>query len=100
MRSFKVQAGEPIKLTFMNPDSVPHNWALIKPGTLTRVGDLVTRSSPSPTRPAATTFPGRAMCSVYTDIVVPQDQFTISFRAPSAPGRYPYLCTFPATGWS
>ena len=30
-RSFKVQAGEPIKLTFVNPDSVPHNWALIKP---------------------------------------------------------------------
>ena len=32
---------------------------------------------------------------VYTDIVGPQDQFTISFRAPTAPGRYPYLCTFP-----
>ena len=43
VRSFKVRAGEPIKLTFMNPDSVPHNWALIKPGTLTRVGDLVNK---------------------------------------------------------
>ena len=32
---------------------------------------------------------------VYTDIVGPQDQFTISFRAPTEPGRYPYLCTFP-----
>jgi azurin len=26
---------------------------------------------------------------------VPQEQFAISFRAPTAPGRYPYLCTFP-----
>jgi azurin len=25
----------------------------------------------------------------------PQDQFTISIRAPATPGRYPYLCTFP-----
>jgi azurin len=32
---------------------------------------------------------------VYTDIVGPQDQFVISFRAPATPGRYPYLCTFP-----
>ena len=37
------RAGEPIKLTFINPDVVPHNWALIKPGTLTRVGDLVNK---------------------------------------------------------
>jgi len=29
-----VKAGEPIKLTFRNPDVVPHNWVLTKPGTL------------------------------------------------------------------
>ncbi len=28
VRSFKVKAGEPIRFTFVNPDSVPHNWAL------------------------------------------------------------------------
>ena len=32
---------------------------------------------------------------VYTDMVDPQDQFTIHFRAPAEKGRYPYLCTFP-----
>ncbi len=34
----EVEAGEPIRLTFNNPDAVPHNWALIKPGTLQSVG--------------------------------------------------------------
>src|SRR5262249_39066677 len=32
VNTFTVKAGEPIKLVFTNPDSVPHNWALVKPG--------------------------------------------------------------------
>jgi azurin len=32
---------------------------------------------------------------VYTDVVSPQNEFSISFLAPTEPGRYPYLCTFP-----
>jgi azurin len=28
-------------------------------------------------------------------MVYPQDQFSIFFRAPDRPGRYPFLCTFP-----
>jgi putative heme-binding domain-containing protein len=94
-RSFKVKAGEPIKLTFVNPDSVPHNWALLKPGTLARVGDLVNKIIAEPDAASRHYIPHSDDVLVYTDIVVPQDQFTISFRAPAAPGRYPYLCTFP-----
>ncbi len=32
---------------------------------------------------------------VHTDMVAPQDQFVISFRAPAEKGRYPFVCTFP-----
>ncbi len=95
VRSFKVRAGEAIKLTFVNPDSVPHNWALIKPGTLYRVGDLVNKIIAEPDAASRHYIPRTRDVLVYTDIVVPQDQLTISFRAPAAPGRYPYLCTFP-----
>jgi azurin len=95
MRSFKVRASEPIKLTFVNPDSVPHNWALIKPNTLTRVGDLVNKIIAEPDAASRQYIPRTSDVLAYTDIVVPQDQFTISFRAPATPGRYPYLCTFP-----
>jgi azurin len=31
----------------------------------------------------------------YTDVVGPEEKFTIYFRAPTEKGRYPYLCTFP-----
>ena len=95
VRSFKVRAGEPLKLTFVNPDSVPHNWALIKPGTLARVGDLVNKIIAEPDAASRHYIPRTPDVLVYTDIVVPQDQITISFRPPATPGRYPYLCTFP-----
>jgi putative heme-binding domain-containing protein len=95
VRSFKVRAGESIKLTFANPDSVPHNWALIKPGTLNRVGDLVNKIIAEPDAASRHYIPRSDDVLVYTDIVIPQDQLTISFRAPKTAGRYPFLCTFP-----
>jgi azurin len=95
VRSFKVKAGEPIRFTFVNPDSVPHNWALIKPGTMARVGDLVNKIIAEPDAALRHYIPRTDDVLVHTDIVGPQDELTIFFRAPRAPGRYPYLCTFP-----
>jgi putative heme-binding domain-containing protein len=94
-RTLKVKAGEPIKLTFLNPDVVPHNWALIKPGSLARVGDLVNKIVAEPDATLRQYVPRSDDVLVYTDIVGPQDQQAIFFRAPSEPGGYPYLCTFP-----
>src|SRR5262249_55884575 len=42
-REFRVRAGEPLRLTFSNPDAVPHNWVLLKPGSLERVGQLTNK---------------------------------------------------------
>ena len=94
-RSITVRRGEPIKLTFLNPDVVPHNWALLKPGTLAKVGDRANRMIADPESLARHYIPRSDDVLVYTDMVPPQDQFSISFLAPSEPGRYPYLCTFP-----
>ena len=93
--SFAVRAGEPIELTFKNPDVVPHNWALVKPGTLAKVGDLANKIITDPDAAARQYVPKTDDVIVHTDVVPPGDQFSISFRAPGAPGRYPYLCTFP-----
>jgi putative heme-binding domain-containing protein len=95
VRSFAVKAGEPIGLTLINPDAVPHNWALVKPGATAAVGDLINKFIAEPDAAQRQYIPRTEQVLAYTDIVPPQDQFTIFFRAPSAPGRYPYLCTFP-----
>jgi azurin len=95
LRSFRVKAREPIQIVFMNPDVVPHNWALVRPGSLARVGDLANKIIAEPDAAVRQYIPRSKDVLAYTDIVNPQEEFKIFFRAPEQPGRYPYLCTFP-----
>ena len=94
-RSFRAIAGEPIALTLSNPDVVPHNWALVKPGTLERVGGLANQLISDPEAAVRHYIPQSADVLAHTDVVGPKAEFTIYFLAPENPGRYPYLCTFP-----
>jgi len=94
-RSFTVRAGETVRLTFRNPDVVPHNWVLARPGSLERVGGLANRIIAEPDAAARHYVPRSEDVLVYTDIVPPGESFEIWFRAPTEKGRYPYLCTFP-----
>jgi azurin len=93
--ALSVRAGEAIKLTFSNPDVVPHNWALVRPGTLAKVGELVNKIIAEPDAASHHYIPRTDDVLFYTDIVPPGNDFTISFQAPSSKGRYPFLCTFP-----
>ena len=91
----EVTAGEKIKLTFANPDVVPHNWALIRPGSLEKIGALTNKLVNDPDAFLRHYVPQSDDVICYTDIVEPKGEFSIYFVAPSEPGKYPYLCTFP-----
>jgi putative heme-binding domain-containing protein len=94
-RTMRVRAGEPIRLTLVNPDVVPHNWVLAKPGSLQRVGTLANKLIANPDAVLRHYVPMSDDVLVYTDIVPADSNFTIYFRAPAQKGRYPFLCTFP-----
>ena len=94
-RLIRVKAGEPIALTLANIDVVPHNWALIRPGTIDRVGELADRAISDPDAVLRHYVPDTEDVIAYTDVVSPRDEFTIYFKAPEIAGTYPYLCTFP-----
>ncbi len=94
-RLIRVKAGDRVQLTFNNPDVVPHNWVLVKPDSLSRVGDLANKLIADPEAVLRQYVPNTDDVLVYTDIVPSQQSFTIWFNAPHEKGRYPYLCTFP-----
>ena len=94
-RTLRVRAGEAIRLTLNNPDVVPHNWALLRPGTLSSVGRLANQLVSDPAGWARHYIPQTDDVLAWTDIVPPKKSFTIWFRAPAKPGTYPFLCTFP-----
>jgi len=94
-KTLQAVPGEPIQLTFSNPDVVPHNWVLLKAGKLQKVGDEANRLIADPAAAARGYVPVSPDVLAYTDLVDPQGKFVIYFQAPEKPGRYPYLCTFP-----
>ena len=94
-RSFQVKPGELIEFTLINPDVVPHNWALVKPGTLQRVGQASNLLISDPESVTRHYIPQTSDVLFYTNVVGPKNNNTIYFNAPKQPGRYPFLCTFP-----
>ena len=92
---FAVKADEPLAITLSNPDVVPHNWVLVQPGSLQRVGELGNRLIADPEAYARHYIPESEEILAYTDIVAPSEKQTIYFNAPTTAGRYPFLCTFP-----
>ena len=94
-RTITATAGEIIKLTFGNPDVVPHKWALIRPGSLEKIGNLTNRLVNDPDAFLRHYVPESQDVICYTDVVEPKGEGSIYFQVPNEPGRYPYLCTFP-----
>ena len=93
-RELKAKAGANLAITFTNPDVVPHNWALIAPGSLQKVGDLANRLISDPDAAARHYIPDASEVLAHTDVVSPGEKFTIYIKSPPK-GRYPFVCTFP-----
>ncbi len=94
-RTLKAKAGEGVELVFKNVDVVPHNWVLVKPGSLPRVGDLSNKLIADPEAFIRHYVPETDDVLVFTNIVEPGQRTSVFFKVPSEPGVYPYLCTFP-----
>jgi azurin len=94
-KTLRGKPGEAIEIRLRNPDVVPHNWVLIQPNSLEQVGLLSNRLVNDPDAFVHQYVPKSDRVICYTDIVEPSSEFSIFFKLPSEPGRYPYLCTFP-----
>ncbi len=91
------KAGQPVKLTFVNPDATQHNWALIQPGTLEEVGMAGNEMAKDPKGMEKDYIPEGMddKIIVHSRLLSPDTGEIIRFIAPEKPGTYPYVCTFP-----
>ncbi|WP_395748990.1 LamG-like jellyroll fold domain-containing protein [Prosthecobacter sp.] len=94
-KKLTAKPGEKLTIVFKNPDVVPHNWMLAKPGTLQKIGNLANLMITDPQGIAKHYVPDSPDVLAYTDMTNPQATFTIHITAPTEKGDYPYLCTFP-----
>jgi len=92
---FEAATGQPIRLEFTNPDATPHNLVIVKPGALEEIGIAGNEMAKDPDGYAKGFIPTSEKILVHTRMLDPEKSQTIRFKAPTEPGVYPYLCTFP-----
>ncbi len=94
-RELRVKAGTPVHLIFENPDIMIHNFVLVQPDAAEEVGTLADQLAKQPNALARQYVPESPKILQSTRLINPKARAQLDFTAPSQPGRYPYLCTFP-----
>lgn len=95
VREFRVKAGTPVKLVFENPDVTPHNLLIVQPGAADEVGLAGNEMAKLTDGMARHFIPDSPQILHQTKLLNQGESETLRFLAPSNPGSYPYLCTFP-----
>ncbi|RYD35452.1 MAG: hypothetical protein EOP86_08445 [Verrucomicrobiaceae bacterium] len=93
-----VKPGQKVTLLFKNARCpLQHNFLLVKPGKLNEVGGLGDKMLTDPQAVAKHYIPSSPEIIAHSSKLIGIGQSDlIQFTAPTEPGDYPYLCTFPA----
>jgi plastocyanin len=93
---FEVNAGQPIRIDFINPDATPHNLVIVTPGSEAEIGQAANEMAKDPKAAQKGQFVPKSKKVIQaTRMVAPLSAETLRFVAPRKKGEYPYLCTFP-----
>lgn len=92
---FAVEAGRPVQLVLINDDLMPHNLVVTVPGALQEVAEQGMEVGPSGGLDGKQYVPHSEKVLFATDMVPAREQAVLTFTAPTDPGEYPYVCTFP-----
>jgi azurin len=95
---FEVAAGQEVKLVFTNMGTMPkvamgHNVVILKKGT-----DVKAFADAAVAAAATDYIPASKADQViaHTKMLGPKQSDEITFKAPTEPGEYPFICSFPA----
>ena len=89
------KAGTTVQIVFQNPDFMQHNFILIKPKTLEKVGAAADRLAKDPNGAKMQYVPKMPEVLQATPMINPGGKYTLTFKVPATPGDYPFVCTFP-----
>lgn len=97
---FAVRPGQPVKIVFTNPDATDHNLVVIRPGTLAEVGMAANDMAKDPKNANSDFVPPAKQDLILhaSPMIGPTRKSQVHvfrFHAPTEPGIYPYVCTFP-----
>jgi azurin len=96
--SITAAPGESLKIVLTNASTLPkeamgHNWILLTAGT-----DPVKFAEAAASEGKAGYIPAKMKDKIvaYVGLLGPNETGEVTFAAPTEPGEYPFLCSFPA----
>lgn len=97
---FVVRPRQPVKIVFTNPDATDHNLVVVRPGTLAEVGMAANEMAKDPQNANSDFVPPSKKDLILhaSPMIGPTRKsqvHVLRFHAPTEPGIYPYVCTFP-----
>ena len=95
LKYFAVEAGRTAQLILKNEDLMPHNLVITMPGKLKEIALLAANMAPDEAPDGKQYVPKNQDILFATGMVSANKQESFTFTAPSEPGEYPYVCTFP-----
>jgi putative heme-binding domain-containing protein len=100
IKQFAVTLGQPVKLVFTNPDATNHNLLIVRPDALEEVGMAANAMAKDPKNANSDFIPAekQALILQASPMIGPTRDSRVHvmrFNAPTEPGIYPYVCTFP-----
>ncbi|MEZ6057099.1 MAG: GDSL-type esterase/lipase family protein [Planctomycetaceae bacterium] len=95
-----VLPGQPVKVVFVNSDATDHNLLFVQPGTLADVGIAANEMAKDRKNANSDFIPETERDKIIEagHMIGPTRRAQIEvlrFNAPTEPGVYPYVCTFP-----
>ena len=90
-----VQAGKPVLFVLENVDAMPHNFVIARPGSMQAVGELAEKEAQNPAFAKQNFVPKSSDVLAASTLMQPQGSQRLTFTAPTQPGVYPYVCTYP-----
>ncbi len=91
-----VEAGNPFQIIFENDDFMPHNLAVVMPGTRQKLAAESAKMPPDQLDEEGRAFMPRSHdILAATRLLEPGQQTVLKLTAPRAPGEYEYFCTYP-----
>ena len=91
---FAVEAGRPVQILLENHDLMPHNLVVTQPGALKAVAMAGQAAGPKGTG-GLPYVPDSPNVIAASEMIAPDGSTRITLDAPTEPGEYPYVCTFP-----
>ncbi|MFM7109431.1 MAG: PVC-type heme-binding CxxCH protein [Planctomycetaceae bacterium] len=90
-----VQAGKPVLFVLENADVMPHNFVITKPGRMQALGEAAEAQAQDPGFAKQGFVPTSPDVLASSPLMQPQAVVRVNFQAPTEPGVYPYVCTYP-----